>query len=165
VTIALLIGALTAKNKREIHQLIVNGEIDIVIGTHAIIQKEVEFKKLGFVVVDEQHRFGVASDLRCVRKGRSHVLAMTATHTADPRFDHLRRLDLSVIDELPPGRQLIKTSGCARSAGKCYRFIRKEIAAGHQALFSARSSKNRKQSRHGQQWRNMNISHRTYSRI
>jgi len=70
VTIALLIGAMTAKNKREIHSLVVNGDIDIIIGTHAIIQKEVEFKKLGFVVVDEQHRFGWPSALRCARKAR-----------------------------------------------------------------------------------------------
>ena len=111
ITIALLIGAMTAKTKREIHELIVNGEIDIVIGTHAIIQKEVEFKKLGFVVVDEQHRFGVAQRSTLRQKGTNpHVLAMTATPI--PRTLALTiygDLDLSVIDELPPGRQLIKT--------------------------------------------------------
>jgi len=72
--------AMTAKNKREIHQLILNGDIDIVIGTHAIIQKDVEFKKLGFIVVDEQHRFGVAQRSTLRQKGTNpHVLAMTAT--------------------------------------------------------------------------------------
>jgi ATP-dependent DNA helicase RecG len=137
VTIALLIGAMTAKNKREIHQLIVNGEIDIVIGTHAIIQKEVEFKKLGFVVVDEQHRFGVAQRSTLRQKGTNpHVLAMTATPI--PRTLALTiygDLDLSVIDELPPGRQLIKTKWLRPDQQEsAYRFIRKEIAAGHQAF-------------------------------
>ena len=137
VTIALLIGALTAKNKREIHRLIVNGEIDIVIGTHAIIQKEVEFKKLGFVVVDEQHRFGVAQRSTLRQKGTNpHVLAMTATPI--PRTLALTiygDLDLSVIDELPPGRQLIKTKWLRPDQQEsAYRFIRKEIAAGHQAF-------------------------------
>ena len=137
ITIALLIGAMTAKNKREIHQLIVNGEIDIIIGTHAIIQKEVEFKKLGFVVVDEQHRFGVAQRSTLRQKGTNpHVLAMTATPI--PRTLALTiygDLDLSVIDELPPGRQLIKTKWLRpNQRDSAYNFIRKEIAAGHQAF-------------------------------
>jgi len=137
VTIALLIGAMTAKNKREIHQLIVNGEIDIIIGTHAIIQKDVEFKKLGFIVVDEQHRFGVAQRSTLRQKGTNpHVLAMTATPI--PRTLALTiygDLDLSVIDELPPGRQLIKTKWLQPDQREsAYRFIRKEIAAGHQAF-------------------------------
>ena len=137
VTIALLIGAMTAKNKREIHQLILNGEIDIIIGTHAIIQKDVEFKKLGFIVVDEQHRFGVAQRSTLRQKGTNpHVLAMTATPI--PRTLALTiygDLDLSVIDELPPGRQLIKTKWLQPDQREsAYRFIRKEIAAGHQAF-------------------------------
>jgi ATP-dependent DNA helicase RecG len=137
VTIALLIGAMTAKNKREIHQLILNGDIDIVIGTHAIIQKDVEFKKLGFIVVDEQHRFGVAQRSTLRQKGTNpHVLAMTATPI--PRTLALTiygDLDLSVIDELPPGRQLIKTKWLQPDQREsAYRFIRKEIAAGHQAF-------------------------------
>jgi ATP-dependent DNA helicase RecG len=137
VTIALLIGAMTAKNKREIHQLILNGEIDIIIGTHAIIQKDVEFKKLGFIVVDEQHRFGVAQRSTLRQKGTNpHVLAMTATPI--PRTLALTiygDLDLSVIDELPPGRQLIKTKWLQPDQREsAYRFIRKEIAAGHQSF-------------------------------
>jgi ATP-dependent DNA helicase RecG len=137
LTIALLIGAMTAKNKREIHQLIVNGEIDIIIGTHAIIQKDVEFKKLGFVVVDEQHRFGVAQRSILRQKGTNpHVLAMTATPI--PRTLALTiygDLDLSVIDELPPGRQLIKTKWLRpNQRDSAYNFIRKEIAGGHQAF-------------------------------
>lgn len=137
LTIALLIGAMTAKNKREIHQLIVNGEIDIVIGTHAIIQKEVEFKKLGFVVVDEQHRFGVAQRSTLRQKGTNpHVLAMTATPI--PRTLALTiygDLDLSVIDELPPGRQLIKTKWLRPDEReRAYNFIRKQVAERHQAF-------------------------------
>ena len=137
VTIALLIGAMTAKTKREIHELIANGEIDIVIGTHAIIQKDVEFKKLGFVVVDEQHRFGVAQRSTLRQKGTNpHVLAMTATPI--PRTLALTiygDLDLSVIDELPPGRQLIKTKWLRPNQREsAYNFIRKEIAAGHQTF-------------------------------
>ena len=137
VTIALLIGAMTAKNKREIHSLVVNGDIDIIIGTHAIIQKEVEFKKLGFVVVDEQHRFGVAQRSTLRQKGTNpHVLAMTATPI--PRTLALTiygDLDLSVIDELPPGRQLIKTKWLQpNQVESAYKFIRKEVADGHQAF-------------------------------
>jgi ATP-dependent DNA helicase RecG len=137
VTIALLIGATGAKTKREIHQLIVDGKIDIVIGTHAIIQKEVEFKKLGFIVVDEQHRFGVAQRSTLRQKGTNpHVLAMTATPI--PRTLALTiygDLDLSVIDELPPGRQLIKTKWLRpNQTDSAYNFIRKQVAEGHQAF-------------------------------
>jgi ATP-dependent DNA helicase RecG len=137
ITIALLIGAMNAKNKREIHRLIVSGEIDIVIGTHAIIQREVEFKKLGFVVVDEQHRFGVAQRSTLRQKGTNpHVLAMTATPI--PRTLALTiygDLDLSVIDELPPGRQLIKTKWLRpNQQDSAYNFIRKQVAESHQAF-------------------------------
>jgi ATP-dependent DNA helicase RecG len=137
VTVALLIGAMTAKNKREIHQLVVDGVVDIVIGTHAIIQKEVEFKHLGFVVVDEQHRFGVAQRSTLRQKGTNpHVLAMTATPI--PRTLALTiygDLDLSVIDELPPGRQLIKTKWLRPNQREsAYNFIRKQVAEGHQAF-------------------------------
>ncbi len=137
VTVALLIGAMTAKNKREIHQLVVEGVVDIVIGTHAIIQKEVEFKHLGFVVVDEQHRFGVAQRSTLRQKGTNpHVLAMTATPI--PRTLALTiygDLDLSVIDELPPGRQVIKTKWLRPNQREsAYNFIRKQVAEGHQAF-------------------------------
>jgi ATP-dependent DNA helicase RecG len=137
ITIALLIGATGAKTKRELHQLIIEGKIDIVIGTHAIIQKEVEFKKLGFVVVDEQHRFGVAQRSTLRQKGTNpHVLAMTATPI--PRTLALTiygDLDLSVIDELPPGRQLIKTKWLRPDQREsAYNFVRKQVAEGHQAF-------------------------------
>jgi ATP-dependent DNA helicase RecG len=137
VTIALLIGATGAKTKRELHQRIASGEIDIIIGTHAIIQKEVEFKRLGFIVVDEQHRFGVAQRSTLRQKGTNpHVLAMTATPI--PRTLALTLygdLDLSVIDELPPGRQLIKTKWLRPDEREqAYRFIRKQVGEGHQAF-------------------------------
>ena len=137
LTIALLIGATGAKTKRELHQRSANGEIDIVIGTHALIQQEVEFKRLGFVVVDEQHRFGVAQRSTLRQKGTNpHVLAMTATPI--PRTLALTiygDLDLSVIDELPPGRQLIKTKWVRPNQREsAYNFIRKQVAEGHQAF-------------------------------
>jgi ATP-dependent DNA helicase RecG len=137
LTIALLIGATGAKTKRELHKRSASGEIDIVIGTHALIQQEVEFRHLGFVVVDEQHRFGVAQRSTLRQKGTNpHVLAMTATPI--PRTLALTiygDLDLSVIDELPPGRQLIKTKWLRpNQTDSAYNFIRKEISAGHQAF-------------------------------
>jgi ATP-dependent DNA helicase RecG len=137
LTIALLIGATSAKTKRELHRRSANGEIDIVIGTHALIQQEVGFQRLGFVVVDEQHRFGVAQRSTLRQKGTNpHALAMTATPI--PRTLALTLygdLDLSVIDELPPGRQLIKTKWLRPNQREsAYNFIRKEIASGHQAF-------------------------------
>jgi ATP-dependent DNA helicase RecG len=137
LTIALLIGATSAKTKRELHRRSANGDIDIVIGTHALIQQEVGFQRLGFVVVDEQHRFGVAQRSTLRQKGTNpHVLAMTATPI--PRTLALTLygdLDLSVIDELPPGRQLIKTKWVrSNQRESAYNFIRKEVAAGHQTF-------------------------------
>jgi len=137
LTIALLMGAIPLKKKRELHSRIISGEIDIIIGTHALIQQDVEFKKLGFAVVDEQHRFGVEQRSILRQKGSNpHVLVMTATPI--PRTLALTLygdLDLSVIDELPPGRQLIKTKWLKpNQRASAYNFIRKEIIAGHQAF-------------------------------
>ncbi len=137
LTIALLTGAIKTKRKREIHQLIAGGGIDIIIGTHAIIQKEVEFKRLGFAVVDEQHRFGVAQRSTLRQKGTNpHILVMTATPI--PRTLALTiygDLDLSVIGELPPGRQSIKTKWLKPiQRESAYNFIRREIGSKHQAF-------------------------------
>ncbi|MDP2919089.1 MAG: ATP-dependent DNA helicase RecG [Dehalococcoidia bacterium] len=137
VSVAMLIGALPLKKKRELHKLIIDGKVNIVIGTHALIQEEVEFKKLGFIVVDEQHRFGVEQRGTLRQKGTNpHVLVMTATPI--PRTLALTLygdLDLSVINELPPGRQLIKTKWLKPDErDKAYNFIRREVAAGHQAF-------------------------------
>ena len=137
VSIALLMGDVKESTKAATQKLIAAGKIDIVIGTHALIQKSVRFKKLGLVVVDEQHRFGVEQRGALRQKGfNPHMLAMTATPI--PRTLALTLygdLDLSVIDELPPGRQAIKTRWLKpEQRESAYRFIRKEIADSHQAF-------------------------------
>lgn len=137
VTVALLIGDEPPARKQELQDAIASGEINIAIGTHALIQKDVAFKNLALAVIDEQHRFGVEQRSALRRKGLSpHILVMTATPI--PRTLALTLygdLDLSVIDEMPPGRQLIKTKWLAPNQREAaYRFIRKEIAAAHQAF-------------------------------
>ncbi|MFC1984387.1 ATP-dependent DNA helicase RecG [Chloroflexota bacterium] len=137
LTVALLIGDIDQVRKQELQQRITSGEIDIIIGTHALIQKGIEFSRLGLAVVDEQHRFGVAQRSALRQKGFSpHVLVMTATPI--PRSLALTLygdLDLSVIDQLPPGRQVVKTKwlkpGQRESA---YAFIRRQVADGRQAF-------------------------------
>ncbi len=137
LTVALLIGDLNQASKREIQQRITAGDIDIVIGTHALIQKEVEFPRLSLAVVDEQHRFGVAQRSALRQKGfNPHVLVMTATPI--PRTLALTLygdLDLSVIDELPPGRQVVKTKWLKSTQREsAYVFLRKQVAEGRQAF-------------------------------
>jgi len=137
LTVALLIGAITQTRKRELQQLILEGDIDIVIGTHALIQQEVEFKKLGLAVIDEQHRFGVEQRSALRQKGfNPHVTVMTATPI--PRTLALTLygdLDLSVIDQLPPGRQTVKTKWLRPAQREsAYAFVRKQVAEGHQAF-------------------------------
>jgi len=137
LTLALLIGDLSQASKQAIQQQIRNGEIDIIIGTHALIQKEVYFNKLGLAVVDEQHRFGVAQRSALRQKGfNPHVLVMTATPI--PRTLALTLygdLDLSVIDELPPGRQTIKTRWLKQAQrASAYAFLRRQVVEGRQAF-------------------------------
>ncbi len=137
LTLALLIGDLKQASKKEIQRRIRDGEIDIIIGTHAIIQKEVGFNKLGLAVVDEQHRFGVAQRSALRQKGfNPHVLVMTATPI--PRTLALTLygdLDLSVIDELPPGRQSIKTRWLKQAQrASAYAFLRRQVDEGRQAF-------------------------------
>jgi ATP-dependent DNA helicase RecG len=137
LTVALLIGDINQVKKQKLQQDIVNGDIDIVIGTHALIQKGVEFCRLGFAVVDEQHRFGVTQRSALRQKGFSpHVLVMTATPI--PRTLALTLygdLDLSVIDQLPPGRQEIKTKWLKPGQrDSAYAFIRRQVASGSQAF-------------------------------
>ena len=107
----LLVGSLTKKQKEKVLQKVKNQEIDILIGTHALIEDKVEFKNLGLVITDEQHRFGVRQRGRLSNKGNSpDILVMTATPI--PRTLALilyGDLDISIIDELPPGRQPIET--------------------------------------------------------
>jgi len=137
LTIALLTGSLSSAEKESLHGKIKHGEVDIVIGTHALIQKEVEFNKLGLAVIDEQHRFGVLQRSALRQKGFTpHVLVMTATPI--PRTMALTLygdLDLSVIDELPPGRQVVKTK-CLKPQDreKAYTFLHRQVSNGRQAF-------------------------------
>ncbi len=111
IRVALLTGSLRKKQKDEIKDKLKNGEIDLLVGTHAIIQEDVEFYNLGFAVTDEQHRFGVAQRGNLSKKGiEPHLLVMSATPI--PRTLALMiygDLDVSVLDELPPGRQKVDT--------------------------------------------------------
>ena len=137
LTIALLTGSLSQGEKQKIQQLIRQGEVDLVIGTHALIQKEVEFNRLGLVVVDEQHRFGVLQRSALRQKGfNPHVLVMSATPI--PRTLALTLygdLDLSVIDQLPPGRVAIETKWLNPGQREAaYAFLRRKIAEGRQAF-------------------------------
>jgi len=137
VTLALLIGDVTQKRKQKLRQRILDGSIDIIIGTHALIQAGVEFYRLGLAVIDEQHRFGVAQRSALRQKGfNPHVLVMTATPI--PRTLALTLygdLDLSVIDQLPPGRQTVKTKWLKPSQRvSAHAFLRRQVAEGHQAF-------------------------------
>ncbi len=136
-TLALLLGDSKAAVKKELKKRIKSGEIDIVIGTHALIQKGVTFKRLALAVIDEQHRFGVGQRSALRQKGHNpHMLVMTATPI--PRTLALTLygdLDLSVIDELPPGRQPIKTKWLKpQQRQSAYAFLKKQIAGGRQAF-------------------------------
>ncbi|RJQ39072.1 MAG: ATP-dependent DNA helicase RecG [Dehalococcoidia bacterium] len=137
VELACLLGDVRQAKKRELQGGIGRGELDIIVGTHALIQKGVTFDRLGLVVVDEQHRFGVEQRLALKQKGNSpHMLAMTATPI--PRTLALTLygdLDLSVIGEMPPGRQVIKTKWLGSDQRpQAYGFIRRQVQAGHQAF-------------------------------
>ncbi|MFC2033515.1 ATP-dependent DNA helicase RecG [Chloroflexota bacterium] len=133
--VALLKGDITQGKKQEVQKQILDGEIDIIIGTHALIQKGVDFHRLGLAIVDEQHRFGVEQRSALRQKGFSpHMLVMTATPI--PRTLALTLygdLDLSVIDELPPGRHTIKTKWVKpQQRNSAYAFVRSQVAEGHQ---------------------------------
>jgi len=135
--ITLLTGSLDDDLKRLARRRITQGETDLVIGTHALIEEKVEFAKLGLVVVDEQHRFGVLQRFRLMKKdgGEPDVLVMTATPI--PRTLALSLygdLDLSVLDEMPPGRTPIRTSQVSDDrSDEVWSFVRKQAGKGHQA--------------------------------
>jgi ATP-dependent DNA helicase RecG len=134
---AILTGSSTTSERKELHRLLRLGEIQLLIGTHALIEEVVQFQDLGLVVIDEQHRFGVAQRAKLQAKGHKppHVLVMTATPI--PRtlaMSLYGDLDYSVIDELPAGRKPIRTVhrfGFART--KVWEFIKDQIALGRQA--------------------------------
>lgn len=136
ISVALLTGSTRAKLKRETLQKLEAGEIDILIGTHALIEDAVKFKNLGFVVIDEQHRFGVEQRSRLWNKGViiPHVLVMTATPI--PRTLAMTLygdLDISIIDELPPGRKPVQTIHRFETDRlRLWGSLKKEIAAGRQ---------------------------------
>lgn len=139
--VELLTSSIKGKKKNEILEGIANGDIDIVIGTHSLIEDDVIFKKLGLIVIDEQHRFGVNQRNKLREKGfLGNLLVMSATPI--PRSLALSiygDLDLSIIDELPPGRTPIKTKWIANDEDleKMYNFIYKKVTEGHQAYFVA----------------------------
>ncbi|WP_336182168.1 ATP-dependent DNA helicase RecG [Fusobacterium polymorphum] len=139
--VELLTSSIKGKKKNEILEGIANGDVDIVIGTHSLIEDDVIFKKLGLIVIDEQHRFGVNQRNKLREKGfLGNLLVMSATPI--PRSLALSiygDLDLSIIDELPPGRTPIKTKWIANDEDleKMYNFIYKKVNAGNQAYFVA----------------------------
>ena len=139
--VELLTSSIKGKKKNEILDGIINGEVDIVIGTHSLIEDDVIFKKLGLIVIDEQHRFGVNQRNKLREKGfLGNLLVMSATPI--PRSLALSiygDLDLSIIDELPPGRTPIKTKWIANDEDlkKMYNFIYKKVNEGNQAYFVA----------------------------
>ncbi len=136
---ALLVGALKKRTRDQIVYQLGNGDLQIVIGTHALITEDVGFNKLGLAIIDEQHRFGVLqrAALRAKARGFSpHTLVMTATPIPRTLAQTVYAdLDVSIIDELPPGRRPVKTFVRADTAKqKVFDFVRAEVAKGHQAF-------------------------------
>ena len=137
LTVGLLVGSMTRKAKNEMHARIRDGEIDVAVGTHALLQEEVDIPGLAVAVVDEQHRFGVMqrASMR-ERGGRPHLLAMSATPI--PRSLALTlygELDISTIDEMPAGRRRIRTRWLEPdSRSTAYAFIDKQVEQGRQAF-------------------------------
>ncbi|NJW51418.1 ATP-dependent DNA helicase RecG [Salinimicrobium oceani] len=136
ISVRLLTGSTRTSERKEIHAALENGELNLLIGTHALLEEKVKFQNLGLAIIDEQHRFGVAQRARLWKKNHlpPHVLVMTATPI--PRtlaMSLYGDLDVSVIDELPPGRKEIRTVHRYDSNRlKVFRFIRDEIKKGRQ---------------------------------
>ena len=136
ISISLLTGSSTTLERRKIHENLENGSLQILIGTHALLEDKVKFKNLGLAIIDEQHRFGVAQRSKLWHKNTSppHVLVMTATPI--PRtlaMSVYGDLDISVIDELPAGRKPIKTvHRFDNNRLKVFKFMKDEIALGRQ---------------------------------
>ncbi len=135
--ITLLTGSVDDDLKRLGRRRIMQGETDLVIGTHALIEEKVEFAKLGLVVVDEQHRFGVLQRFRLMKKDGAEPDVLVMTATPIPRTLALSLygdLDLSVLDEMPPGRTPIRTSQVTDDrSDEVWSFVRKQVSKGHQA--------------------------------
>jgi ATP-dependent DNA helicase RecG len=135
--VVLLTGSLDPERKRSTRRHIAQGGAHLVIGTHALIQEEVEFHKLGLVIVDEQHRFGVMQRFKLMKKGEAEPDTLVMTATPIPRTLALTLygdLDTSVLDELPPGRTPITTRKVSdERATEVWEFVRKQVKAGRQA--------------------------------
>ena len=136
VSIAILTGSVKKKDRKIIHEQLESGELNILVGTHAVLEDKVQFNNLGLAIIDEQHRFGVAQRSKLWRKNEipPHILVMTATPI--PRtlaMSLYGDLDISVIDELPPGRKPVKTvHRFDANRLKVFRFIKDEIKKGRQ---------------------------------
>lgn len=136
LNVALLTGSTKKKDREVIHENLLNGNLNILIGTHALLEDVVQFNNLGFVVIDEQHRFGVAQRAKLWNKNNTppHILVMTATPI--PRTLAMTLygdLDVSIIDELPPGRKAIQTSHIYENRRQViYDFMRKQLEQGRQ---------------------------------
>ena len=136
VHVSLLTGSISAKNRIPIHNGLMNGTIHILIGTHALLEDAVQWKNLGLVIIDEQHRFGVAQRAKLWTKNQTppHILVMTATPI--PRTLAMTvygDLQVSVIDELPPGRKPVQTIHYSlQRRAQVYSFVRKQIQDGRQ---------------------------------
>ena len=137
ISVALLTGSMTVKQKREVRERIASGEVQVTVGTHALLTDSTKFCDLGLVIADEQHRFGVAQRSKLSAKGEDpHLLVMSATPI--PRTLALLMygdLEVSILDELPPGREAVDTF----LVGEAYRprinaFIRKHVTEGHQCF-------------------------------
>jgi ATP-dependent DNA helicase RecG len=135
--ITLLTGSLDDDLKRQARRSIFQGETDLVIGTHALIEEKVEFANLGLVVVDEQHRFGVLQRFRLMKKDGAEPDVLVMTATPIPRTLALSLygdLDLSILDELPPGRTPIVTRRVSdERSDEVWTFVRRQVTKGHQA--------------------------------
>jgi ATP-dependent DNA helicase RecG len=134
--VALLVGSMAPREKKQIKKLLAEGLVHVVVGTHALLEEDVEFRRLGLVIIDEQHRFGVMQRLRMMEKGIApDVLVMTATPI--PRTLALTLygdLDTSILDELPPGRKPVKTYHVPEDRiEQVYSFLKREIDKGRQA--------------------------------
>ncbi len=134
--VALLVGSMPQREKKQIKKLLAEGLIHVAVGTHALLEEDVEFRRLGLVIIDEQHRFGVVQRLRMMEKGAApDVLVMTATPI--PRTLALTLygdLDTSILDELPPGRKPVKTYHVPEERiEQVYSFLKREIDKGRQA--------------------------------
>ena len=136
ISIKLLTGSSKTSERKKIHESLENGELDILIGTHALLENKVKFKNLGLAIIDEQHRFGVAQRSKLWHKNTSppHILIMTATPI--PRtlaMSVYGDLDISIIDELPPGRKEVKTAHrYDANRLSVFKFLKEEIAKGRQ---------------------------------